>query len=359
MTANIGDEVYLSTILVNLHCFGRVTDIDTPPQVRGSFELVGREAVLDVPVLKGDKGDKGEPADIVKLVYGHGLTSPDELPTDLKRTDADIGTAYWIDNLVYIWSGIEWDVRQMGSAGPAGPPPDVSPTIESIPWEDQQAGAVSEIIVGGTVARPTWHFKIAAPRGDVGPSTNILHAPDFDNSTPPTAGQVIVWNGTKFAAEDPNPFASRMYTVPESSFQSVPLVIGTKVPVLTIEIPVQPQDFNLWVVGHMRVNGFEINIFDPFLITSEVRVAAANTDPKGGVLVARGFGNSSQIMHVMPHASTPQSPSDSITPDDGSYGRFAANTQYTLSMMLQTSGLLGVYNFQPRDAQLAFQVIPV
>lgn len=357
--AQLGDNVYLGTRLVNMHFYGVVSDIDTPSGATATMELVGDDAVVTMDALVGPKGNPGKSAPIVKMQYGANIEDPADLPDNLKNTEADIGKAWWIGNQVYVWTGTGWEQNAMGTAGPAGPVPNITPTIESIPWEEQEAGRESEVTVTGTAANPGWHFAIAAPRGPQGPSTNILNAPDFDRSSNPRKGQVIVWNGTKFQAQDPNPYVTRMYTVPESSFKSVPLAIGSKVIICTFEVPPQPQDFTIWVVGHMRVKGFEANIFDPFLITSEVRVALPNNDPKGGVLIGRGFGNNSQIMTIQPHASTPQSPSDAISPTNGSYGRFAAGQTYTMSVMLQTSGLLGVYNFEPRDAQLAFQVIPV
>lgn len=356
-TVNLGDNVYLTSLLMNMHCYGEVSDIDTPPSVTGTLELAGREAVLSIPVLQGKQGDKGEPADIVKLQYGHGFTDPAQLPT-LTNTPEDIGTAYWIDNLVYVWTGTDYDVYQMGSPGPTGKTPDITVSVESISWEDQQAGAESEVVEGGTVDDPTLHFKIAAPRGPVGPSTNITGAPDYDNTVPPTVGQVVTWTGTKWAPVDPNPYATKMYTIPESAFQGLPISVGTKVIACTFEIPVQPQDFNLWISGHLRVRGIELD-FDPFAITSEVRVSTANQDPKSGVLIGRGFGSNAGLMFLQPHASTPASPGDAIGPENGAYGRFAANTTHNMSVIIATSGPLGVYNFQPQDAQLAFQVIPV
>ena len=359
--AQLGDRVYLGTRLANVHFYGDVSDIDTPGATTATMEMVGDDAVVSMDALVGPKGNDGEMAPIVVMQYGSSINDIQDLAeyaqANLGNTPEDIGKAWWIGNQVYMWDGTGFKVKAMGTAGPAGPIPNITPTIESIPWADQLAGRKSKIQVSGTAANPGWHFEIAAPQGPKGDNATIQDALDFDDTLPPTIGQVITWDGENFAAKDPNPFATRMYTVPESAFQSVPLAIGSKVVIGSWTLPAQTQDYNLWVQGHVRTNGIDID-FDPFQLGCEVRVSAPNTDPKGGVLVGRGFGNSSRWLSIDPHASTPQTPSDSITPD-GVYGRFPGNQDRILTVFMYTDGLLGIYNFDPRDAQLAIQVIPV
>lgn len=355
--AQLGDRVYLGTRLANVHFYGEVSDINTPTGATATMELVGDDAVVTMDALVGPKGNDGQMAPVVRMQYGSSISDPAELPDDLTNTAEDIGKAWWVGNQVYMWDGEGWEVKAMGTPGPAGPVPNISPTIESISWEDQQQGRTSEITVSGTAANPGWHLAIAAPRGPKGENATIRDASDYDDLYEPTTGQVLTWMGTKYGPRDPNPYATRMYTIPEGAFQGTPITIGSKIIISSHEMALQPQDFNLWVTGHMRARGIDLD-FDPFQITAEVRVAPANTDPKSGVLVARGFGNASGVMTFQPHASTPGSPGDAISPDDGAYGRFAAATSYTMAVIL-TTGVLGVFTFEPRDAQLAYQVIPV
>ncbi|MBF9326001.1 hypothetical protein [Mycobacteroides chelonae] len=360
--AQLGDRVYLGTRLANVHFYGDVSDIDTPGATTATMEMVGDDAVVTMDALVGPKGNDGEMAPIVKMQYGSSIDSLQELEEiaeTLTDTPDDIGKAWWIGNQVYMWDGTGFKVKAMGTAGPAGPVPNISPTIESIPWSEQLRGRKSKITVSGTANNPGWHFEIAAPQGPKGDNATIADAIDFDDTLPPTGGQVVTWDSQigKFILRDPNPFATRMYTMPEAAFQSVPLAVGTKVPIGSREIPEQTQDYNLWIQGHLRTNGVDLD-FDPFQIGCEVRISEPNTDPKGGILVARGFGNSSQMLHISPHASTPQTPSDAISPD-GVYGRFPQGQKRILTVFLYTDGLFGIYNFQPRDAQLAIQVIPV
>ena len=66
MTAPIpGDPVYLGSFLANTHWYGVVGDGDTPAMQVATMEAVGQDAVVCLDALKGDQGEKGDPAEIV------------------------------------------------------------------------------------------------------------------------------------------------------------------------------------------------------------------------------------------------------------------------------------------------------
>jgi hypothetical protein len=127
-----GDPVYLGSFLVNSHWYGVVGDGDTPAMQVATMEAVGQDAVICLDALKGEQGEDGKPADIVQMQWDLLVTEPSDLPTDLNNT-SDVGKAWWIDNLVYVWTGDHYEAKAMGSPGQPGPTPQITVTTEVIP----------------------------------------------------------------------------------------------------------------------------------------------------------------------------------------------------------------------------------
>jgi hypothetical protein len=195
-----GDPVYLGSFLSNTHWYGIVGDGETPAMQVATMEAVGQDAVIALDALKGDKGDKGDPADTVKMQWDSDIDDVSDLPTasaangfTRELTADDVGFGWWIDSLVYVWTGDHYIAKQMGSQGQTGMTPDISFTMELIDPEDE-----SSVEESGTVNNPVLHFKIAAPRGPEGPASAILLASDYDDSQLPENGQVLTWE------EDPD-----------------------------------------------------------------------------------------------------------------------------------------------------------
>lgn len=352
MVAQVGDEVYLGSRVVNTHFYGIVGDFDTPAATTATMEMSGDNAAISLDALVGPPGNPGQPSPIVRMQYGSSIDDPEDLPDYLTDTPEDIGKAWWIDNLVYMWDGEHYVMKQMGTVGPPGPVPDIDPTVESIPWVDQQAGKQSEVIVTGTAANPGWHFKIAAPRGPQGENATIRDATDYDDSDAPTTGQVIAWDGENYKPVDANPIAARMFTVPEAAFTSYTGMTQRQT-IATFVLPAQPFDYVPHITGHLRAHGLELDE-DPLIIGSEVRI----DDPIAGTIVARGFGNNSTWTTIVPHFSTPSTASDAVTPDNG-VARIQGGMQATVYVNLYNDGVLGSYVFNKKNAQLTILIVPV
>lgn len=158
-----GDPVYLGSFLANTHWYGVVGDGETPAMQVATMEAVSQDAVICLDALKGDKGDKGDPADIVQMQWDSTITASSQLPTDL-NISTDVGKAWWIGNLVYVWTGTHYVAKAMGSPGQPGETPHVTVTMERVAPEAQ-----STVVQSGTSLNPVMHFKIAAPRGPQGP----------------------------------------------------------------------------------------------------------------------------------------------------------------------------------------------
>lgn len=352
-----GDPVYLGSFLANIHWYGIVGDGETPAMQVATMEAVGQDAVIALDALKGDQGEKGDPADIVRMQWDSDIDAPSDLPTSddangfsRPLTEEDAGFAFWIDSLVYVWLGDHYVAKQMGSPGQTGATPDIDFTMELIDPEEE-----SSVEESGTVNNPVLHFKIAAPRGPEGPASAIVLASDYDDTLPPESGQVLTWIGD---AEDgiwkPSDFAARhprMYSVPESAFTNF-TGLAQRQTVLSYTLEAQDYNYVPYVSGHIKAFGVEVDI-DPLTIGVEVRLG----DPITGQLIGRGFGNIASWSHITPHFSTSGDPNTAVSPDNG-VAEVTAGQTATINVNLYNDGLLGAYIFNKTGAQLTILTIP-
>lgn len=356
ITPQIGDSVYLATVAGNLHIHGIISDLDTPDQVSGSLEVDGGNMLLSLAALMGPQGPSGNNAPIWDLQQ-QIFNDPDDLPDNLTNEDADIGKLYMVRQFdddgnaigtrAYIWYGTRWEWFIMGYAGPAGPVPIISWTVETLDPDDPDA--VEEVVPSGDTYFPSLHLKIRGYRGPVGPSTNIADAPDVDFSNPPETGDFLMYDGSNWIPAAPALIRPRFYTVPEGAFTDVTLGMGTTVPIGTWEIPEGDWDVVPRVGGHLRIIGVDLDA-DPFIIGAQVRLG----HPTSGTLLARGFGNITTYVELHPHGSTAAAPNDAISPENGR-GVIPANTTgaaATLYVSAFNDGLAGFYNFVKTGAQL-------
>jgi hypothetical protein len=347
-----GSDQYLGSILCNVHLWGIISDLATPSMMSGSFEILGNDGAITLDALVGPQGIPGENAPIVDMQWDH-FDSPDDLPDNLTDTEEDIGKAWWIGNQVYVWDGTGYQIKAMGTQGPPGPVPNISPTVELLDPYDPDA--VTTIDVTGTAAAPGWHMKLKVPPGPQGENATIQDATDYDDSEPPEIGEAIVWNGAKFQAQPIGNIGVKFFSVPEANFTSF-TGITTRQQIGQALIPPQEWDWVPYINGHIRAVGIEADS-DPLILGCEVRLG----HPTSGPLVARGFGNSSTWTTIVPHFSSPGSPNDAITPDNGVAVIPAGTTGVgsTLYVNLFNDGLSGVYSFDRKNAQLSVLCIPV
>jgi hypothetical protein len=368
-TPGVGDVVYLSQALAKMSFYGVVTSPDSPDLFSASMELSGDQGVVTMPVLTGSPGPAGQPCFALRLQTDLDVNDVSDLPTTLTNTEADIGKYFLLDDLdgegnivgssAYIWFGQAWRRMMMGSPGPAGPVPIITPSVELI-----DPAQTSTIVTGGSSYQPSWRLKLAVPPGPPGPSATIASAPDTDfTSRPPEPGDVLgfvgdytddgepMWKPVSISALIPSP-----YSVPQSAFQSLG-TISPQAPIGTFTIPPQPFPWTPVVWGHMRVGGFQLNL-DPFVLGCEVRLG----NQQAGILVARGFGSTFGAIHISPHYSTPSAPSAAISPFNGRAvvpANHSNPAQGTLYINLSNDGVVGAYNFNNENAQLFVMVVPI
>ncbi|QTF82024.1 hypothetical protein SEA_FEFFERHEAD_24 [Mycobacterium phage Fefferhead] len=348
-----GDAVALFQTLLSATWYGIVGDGHTPGGMSATMEMVDGEAVITTDVLVGPKGDKGDPAPLVDLQW-----PPLESPTELVRIQDELGPedkgkGWWIGSVVYVWTGNQFQMVRPGPAGPPGATPQITFECETIPMAERGPGVKDEVIPSGTSLHPHLKFRLLAPQGPVGPSTNITGAPDYDNSRPPEDGMSIVWSAVK-GKWVPSDFVNkhpRLYSVPEAAFTPF---TGLAQRQTILQYTIEPQDFawTPYVTGHLKAFGLELDA-DPLTIGCEVRLG----NPTSGELIGRGFGNIASWTNILPHYSTTADPAAAIAPDNG-IATVAAGQQATINVNLYNDGLLGAYIFNRKGAQLSILVVP-
>ncbi|ASR85909.1 minor tail protein [Mycobacterium Phage Niklas] len=348
-----GDAVALFQTLLSATWYGIVGDGNTPGGMSATLEMVDGEAVITTDVLIGPKGDKGDPAPLVDLQW-----PPLESPTELVEIQDELGPddkgkGWWIGTVVYVWTGTQFQMVRPGPAGPPGATPQISVSCETIPLAERGPGVTDEVQRSGTSLNPHLHFRLLAPEGPQGPSTNITGAPDYDNSEPPEHGQTLVWNSvlSKWQPSDYTARHPRLYSVPQAAFTPF---TGLAQRQSILQYTVEPQDFAWvpYVSGHIKAFGLELDS-DPLTIGCEVRLG----DPTSGQLIGRGFGNISTWTHIVPHFSTNSDPATAVAPDNG-VATVAAGQSATINVNLYNDGLLGAYVFNRNGAQLTILVVP-
>jgi hypothetical protein len=369
MPLSIGEQLFMGAIPgVTLYAYGQVSDLDTPDLVAWSMEGLGSNAILNVPVLQGDKGIPGDNAPLGKRQFPI-FDSVDDLPTNLTDDDVDIGK-YWIvrqwdeedpPNQIgswwYMWNGTQYEQFKMGEPGQAGPVPQVTYVFQLV---DPSVTTTYLTTQTGDSYHPNVlvQFNKELIRGPQG----LAAAWDlYSGANVPALGDTLIYDGAHYLSTPlvvPQP---KFYTVPEAAFTDVGLAIGTHVPLGYFTLP--PLDFDCIPVvnGHLRLTGIEADA-DPFIIGCEVRLGAGGATG-GGTLVGRGYGNISSYVAITPHASGDSSgtASDAISPDNGRAVIPAGSTgpAATLYVNAYNDGLAGTYNFSRRGAQLSVLAVPV
>jgi len=352
--AQTGDAVALFQTLMSATWYGIVGDGNTPGGMSATLEMVDGEAVITTDVLVGNQGEKGDPAPLVDLQWPRLDQAADLDQFRDSLTVDDKGKAWWVDTMVYVWDGTDFQAVRPGPAGPTGATPQITVSAETIPLDERDEDTVDEVIQTGSSLNPHLHFKLLAPQGPEGPSTNILDAPDYDSSMgAPDDGQTLVWSEaaqlwqpSDFAAKHP-----RHYSVPEAAFTNFS-GLSQRQSVLTYVVEEQDYSWTPYVTGHIKAFGIELDS-DPLTIGCEVRLG----DPLTGQLIGRGFGNISSWTHIFPHYSTASDPTTAVAPDNG-VATIPAGQTATIYVNLYNDGLLGAYQFNKAGAQLSILVLP-
>jgi len=480
MTVTVGDSVFLEQYLINTRVYGVVVPAGSPPEFWATYEIQSDQGTLTMAAVLGPQGPAGADAFAMHL-QTDPYDSPDELPNTLTNTVADIGKYWAFDDLdasgnvigssLWVWYGTSYRRLMLGSPGPPGPVPIITPSVSLIP-PDQN----SSVTVGGTPPYPDWHLFLPAVPGPTGPAPAMGLCPDVDlTTTAPSAGDLLGYTGrTSTINVDPpakptlvtqgtggtlpagtywwgvtattslgetisSPEVSSTvtgttssatltwtrppgaagykiyrgtasgvlstlvhtvtggatvtytdtgggaaatppgsntagvvypiwvpvsvaqlvpgpYSMPENAFTSFSGV-SSSAPIGSFAIPPQPFPRTPVVWGHIGAFGIELSA-DPMMIGCEVLLG----DAASGQQIARGFGNSLGEVNIMPHYSTPTTPSGALTPTNGMAvvpANHSSPAQGTIYVNLYNDGQVGLYQFNPTDAQIMVLIMPV
>ena len=371
MTVAVGDTVFLEQYLINTRVYGVVTPAGTPPEFWATYEIQGDQGTLTMAAVLGPTGPAGVDAFAMHL-QTDPYDSPDELPNTLTNTAADIGKYWAFDDLdasgnvigssLWVWYGTSYRRLMLGSPGPPGPVPIITPTVSLVP-----PGTASSITVGGPPLYPDWHLDLEEIPGPTGPAAAMALCPDVDlHTTVPTPGDLLGYtgrtttiSGTSYPLWVPVSVSQLVpgpYSMPENAFTSFS-GLSQRAAIGSFAIPPQPFPWTPVVWGHIGAFGLELSA-NPLQIGCEVLLG----DPTSGQQVGRGFGNSLGEVNIMPHYSTPTTPGGAITPTNGMAvvpANHSSPAQGTIYISLYNDGNIGVYQFSPTDAQVMVLVMPV
>jgi hypothetical protein len=325
--------------------------------------------------LVGSPGPAGAaqfPLNVQPTIY----TDPNDLPAAnvLTNTVADIGRFWMIvvtdtsGNCIsvgaYIWYGQGWRFLPFGIQGPPGPYGVIAPTVQLLgPNQESQQGLVTG---AGTAVSPyQLPIGLSVPTGPPGPSATLASMADFVPNIP-TVGQFVTATGNnvtfqgrslpQWAPSNTGELPLMPYIVPQAAFVNafgVNFGSHSFATIAAFQMPSQAWNWIPLVFGQIRM--FEVTFsLQPLQIGVTV-----NLGTNQGTLIARGFGNTlSGVVSIMPHTSTPGSPTTAFTPS-GPVGVVNAGAVTNIFVNIFNDGIVNVYDYNPSDAQLFVLACPV
>jgi hypothetical protein len=362
----LGELVPLGHAVINVHVKAQATMPGTPSGYSADLEVMADQGDLDTSALDGAQGPPGPISFATRQIIDPTANDPTRLKP-LTDTPHDIGRYYIIQEhdsqglvtaqWAYIWYGASYRKLMMGSWGPPGPVPDITPDVELI-----DPSAQSYVETFGPRLDPFWLFHLAAPAGPSGPVSALGSFPDVMD-TGAVSGDVFMFSG-QYTGDGHSiwrpgglgNYLPRTYSVPQSAFAGY-AGVAQQVLVGYFAIPPQPFPWTPIVWGHLGEGGVTISK-SPFRVGCQVLLG----DPVIGTQIGRGMGTTIGEVNIFPHYSTSKDKAKSISPVNG-YAIVPPNhvnaAQGSVYVNLWNDGKLGVYNFNPRNAQLYVTVMPM
>lgn len=370
MTIPLGQPFKIGDRTVRLGFWGMPRQPDDPRRVAGTFTLIDGEGDVVLDAFIGPKGDPGEDMPPWTIEWDSTITDPGDLPDVETLGESDNGRAWVIGTTLYVYVHELGDYRTLdaGIQGPRGLTPNITVTaeiVEAVDPDDTTGEAVVD--ESGTLDSPNFNIKIPGLRGPVGPSTNVLGAPDVFGLF--AEGQIPVYSEDAggagiegFVAGDASPWAQKMYTIPHANFIDYSGSAGRQL-IASLDVEAQDQAWYPDVIGHLRVQrGFlssvqvevEVRIGDTGVGTGDTAplCGLGPWDPSFALLDAYN------VVHILPHFSDTGSPVRAVAPDTGE-ARVPAGQAKTFYVFLHKTGGTGNYTFTNQDAQVRINLLPV
>lgn len=345
-----------------------------PQYIVGTITLMPGEENIVLDAIKGDKGDKGDTAPFWRPEWNSTISDPADLPPAAPAagglTAADAGRAWYIAGYWHIWTGEGWRVLLGAIPGPIGPTPNVTMHARGVA---APAGPIVypldlAVAEGGDDLNPIFTVDIPLIEGPVGPSTNILNAPDVFGF--PLTGQTFTYDdnaggvgvpGVKWG--DPSPNAPKMFSIPESAFGPGATLTQAWNPVATLIVPGQPNAYYPSPDGQLRWK--RSGLFNSAQVEVQVRsLPQGSTDgAETGGLCGRALYDpsvldSETVAHIHEHWSDTGDPARSVSPDTN-VGRVPAGQAMVYTVLIARVGGSGSIVYATPGSHLAFKLYPV
>lgn len=395
---SIGQLVYLAAYMFQVTTTAVATMPDTPNQYSAQLKIMGDQGEMDLSPLAGDKGPAGQALFVLRDMTEKVIVNNTfELP-QLNDIYEDIGKYWRLDildefgfvsqEIAYVWYGNGWRAFMMGSFGPPGPIPSITPSCRTI-----EPGTPSYITTDGPTFQPSWQFELAVPQGSWGAPAPVGYFPDVEEGNAGLYNVLtavdflesgtLLWKPLRVDAGVLGP-----YSMTEDDF--VPFYGTTQqAPIGSFVIPPQPFPWTPVVWGHIGgiggqgqggslvggILGLIVAVIEGIiefiegllgggLSAAPVQVGCQVMlgDPVNGQLVARGFGNPTGVVNIGPHYSGATNTKLAISPTNNlavvpAYHTVRADG--TLYVNLWNDGVAAAYQYNPEDSQLFIAVLPI
>lgn len=195
-----GDTTLLNSYLINTRVYGIVVPAGQPPQFTATYEIQGDQGTMTIAAVVGEEGPPGAAAFALTL-QTDSIDDPADLPQTLQNSPADKGKFWLIDDVdadgsiigssMYVWYGTTWRRLMVGSPGPPGPVPIITPNVNLVGYP-----GTTQMVTGGTEYAPTMTFNLSVPPGPEGPGAALALCPDVNETTNiPVAGDILGFVG--------------------------------------------------------------------------------------------------------------------------------------------------------------------
>jgi hypothetical protein len=268
LAPQLGELVPLGHVVIKLDVSAETTMPDTPNGYTAALKVMADQGDLDKEALRGPQGQPGQIGFQVREVIDPTIATPADLVA-LPNNPDYIGRYYIFEDVneqgqvigqsMYVWYGTQYRRMMMGSFGPPGPVPAITPLVELIPpYDENNNPNQSYVATSGPRLDPTWEFNLAAPGGPAGQVSPLYNFPDVNEiSAAPVNGDLLMFSGA-YTADGreiwaPGGLGAQLpttWSMPENSFASF-TGVAQQVAIGSFQIPPQPYPWTPIVWGHL------------------------------------------------------------------------------------------------------------
>lgn len=361
------EPLFIGSRYVQIKFYAAPRNPGDPATIVGTLTLMPDENVLVLDALKGDKGDKGEPAPFWRPEWQSTITNPADL-ADLDLSDGDAGRAWYISGYWHVWTGDEFIPFLGAIPGPPGVTPIITMAAKGIPVPESGPYGVIQINPSGTAEEPHFELEVPLIPGPKGDNAKIGEAEDVYGVF--LEGQAPVWSATAggvgvpgFAPGDPSPNSVGYMTFPEGIFGPGGTFSQARTVVLNALVPAATKAYYPKVGGHLRWK--RSGLFNSAQVEVEVRWLpnGSTNSPETGTLIGRALYDPSTLdaetcANIWDHFSHAGEPTAAVGPESA-VGRIPAGQDIRIIVILYRSGGSGNYVYAPTGSHLGLEQIPV